>query len=394
MEDNKPIKRIDMSQIEDGQSIFRGNLLDKDGKIIGPIPTREYLSLEKYSSEIRAVPEEDEFKTMLWVDIDALEFSENRWLVKDLVPKGGSVVIASVSGDGKSWIAMELAKSISTGKNFLDEERFKTVQAKVLYIDIENPQREIQRRGRQLSFSQNDQMEFLTKGHLNLNDDDRVEELIAVIEEKGIKVVIVDTFRAVSGGLKEEKAEEVRTFFNRFMELKHSEISLIWLDHFHKPSQFQSRIPKKEFLFGSQDKTANVEILLMLSKDGDDIFVYQRKNRLDKEIHEFKISLLDDVSEDGTKHTSLVYGGEIDERESKKESAKQFIQEILKDGPMTTPEMIVLLRKEIRVAEKNTREALKELLTEKTIDRRKNGRKDEYFLINNSDNDDKSLDDF
>lgn len=55
MENINPVERIDMSKIKDGQSIYRDNLLDKDGNIIGPVPKKIYSSQEEYSKELEEI---------------------------------------------------------------------------------------------------------------------------------------------------------------------------------------------------------------------------------------------------------------------------------------------------------------------------------------------------
>lgn len=334
--------------------------------------------LKRYKEE-----EEKEQKILLWRDIDAMEFPNDRWRVRDLIPKDGMTILASISGEGKTWTALSLARDISLGKDFLGQERFKTVQGKVLYMDAENALSEIQRRCRQLSFTDTDQLLFKPVDQLNLNDEDKVLELIELVRKEGIKVVIIDTFRALAGGLKEERAEEVRAFFSRFKELKGGEISIVWLDHYRKPSNFEGRVPKKEFLFGSQDKTANIETLLMMKKEEDDITVYQRKNRLGKEIPAFKMTIMDHTDEDGSTKTLIEFGGEIDEKESKKDIAKEFIPNILADGPRTTPELEKITCQQAKVGGRNVRDALGELYKENVVGRRRRGKPYEYFLITN-----------
>jgi predicted transcriptional regulator len=322
---------------------------------------------------------------MSWGDIDSLKFDPDRWRINTLIPKAGAVILASISGEGKTWVALEFAKCISTGAPLFNEDRFKVQKGRVLYIDAENGSRELQRRGRMLSFVANENLIFFPADDLNLNNGAWSDELMRQINEKRIDVVIIDTFRAVAGGLQEEKAEEVRAFFARYKKLKDDDVCIIWLDHFRKPDHFAGKIPKKEHLFGSQDKTASVEVLLMMKKEQNDITMYQRKNRLDREIREFKITMNDEETAGGEKKISLVYAGEVDEAESKKNEAKEYIPEILKEEPRTTKQIKQILQTEKKIGQRNTREALKELLDEKIIERRKKGREDEYFLTEQTD---------
>lgn len=319
-------------------------------------------------------------KTALWGELDAMQFPADRWRVKNLVPKAGAIILAAVSGEGKTWVALELARCIAMGADFLGDTQFATVQGKVLYIDGENSMSEIQRRGRQLQLTNSDQLHFLPIDTLNLNDEIETGELIDEIEKKHFDVVIIDTFRAVAGGLKEEKAEEVRTFFSRFKSLKERGVALVWLDHYRKPSNFEGKLPKKEFLFGSQDKAAGVEVLLMMKKEESEIAIYQRKNRLGTEIRPFKTRLEDTGSNGAPIKTTLTYAGEIDEKESKKDAAKEYIPELLAVGPKTTPEIKEVFRLNKKAGPRNVQDALSELLAEGVVDKRKKGKRDEYFL--------------
>ena len=155
-------------------------------------------------------------------------------------------------------------RCIATGENFLGSEEFATEKGNVLYIDQEMPASELQKRCRQLGLSERDQkIWFFTNESeepLNLSKEAKVNWLLEFIEKEKIKVVFIDTLRAVAGGLKEEKAEEVRAFFNLFRQVKNRGVTIVFLDHCRKPNHFEGKIPKKEQLFASQDKAASVEI--------------------------------------------------------------------------------------------------------------------------------------
>jgi predicted ATP-dependent serine protease len=378
-------------------SIARQNLYDWDQRMVG---SPETWSTRK--TEVDAVFESilkrelgnrsTESKTFAvkiellnWGEINALAFPPNRWLINGVIPKAGVVILAAISGEGKTWVALEMARAIATGAPLFGQEKFNVKKGRVLYIDAENGRKEIQRRGRQLGFKEDDDIAFFVADDINLNDDAWCEELKQKISSEGIDVVIVDTFRGVAGKIQEEKAEEIRAFFNRYKGLREKEVCIIWLDHFRKPDHFAGKVPKKEHLFGSQDKTGNSDILLMMKKEENDITIYQRKNRLGEEIKEFKILMKDEDLADGSRRTTLIYEGEVDEEESKKEIAKEYIRLILVDNPKTTSEIKRMLQNDKEIAQRNVREALKDLLIEKVIRRRKKGREDEYYLPNVAD---------
>lgn len=322
-----------------------------------------------------------------WPEFSSIKFPTQRWRINNLIPMQGFVILAGISGEGKSWTAMEMAKCIASGKSFLGTEDFKVQQGRVLYIDMEMPKSEIQRRGNQIGLH-SDQFYIFTSDRFNLNPESHLDfdKLERFIRENNISTVIIDTFRAVSGGLKEERADEIREFFNLFKEFKDKEVVIVFLDHFRKPSRFEGKVPKKENLFSSQDKVASVEVLLMIQKDeaSEEINVYQRKNRLGLEINPFKISIKDDCDEKGIQRTRITFGGWIEDGETKKEQAKPLIKLILEDGGKTRKEIIDLALEE-NIGEKNTSDALRELQKLEEIKVTKKGREN-YYELNTAEN--------
>ncbi len=347
--------------------------------------TKFQIAQMKYEDERRL--KEMSLQATVWPEFSNIKFPTQRWRIKNLIPMQGFVILAGISGEGKSWTAMEIAKCIASGKDFLDTEDFKVQQGKVLYIDMEMPKSEIQRRGNQIGLC-SDQFYIFSSDKFNLNPESShdFDKLDRFITEYKISTVIIDTFRAVSGGLKEERADEIREFFNLFKAFKDKEVVIIFLDHFRKPSRFEGKVPKKENLFSSQDKVASVEVLIMIQKDeaSEEINVYQRKNRLGLEIKPFKISIRDDHDNEGVQHTHITFGGWIEDGETKKEQAKPIIKLILAEGGKTRKEVLDLAMEE-NIGEKNTSDALRELQKLEEIKVTKKGREN-YYELNTAEN--------
>lgn len=344
------------------------------------LETEQLLEENSYSMRSDLVP-------VSWNEINSREYEEQAWRIKGLIPKSGSTILASISGERKTWVALEMAKCISQGTNFLDSEQFSVEGCNVLFLNAENAWNEIQRRGRQLGFTNksSNALHILNTDDVNLGSEKGKNWLKACIEYHDIGIVFVDTFRAVAGALREEKAEEIRQFFSRFNSLKNSGISVVWLDHCRKPSNFDGKQPKKEHLLGSQDKTASVEVLLMIRSEpgAEGIDVYQRKNRLAVELPPFRILMKDSEEAEG-KRTILSYGGELEEQESKKEEAKELILTILESGEQTTKQILEQTRKQ--VGSKNTRGALADLVQEGLVAVSKQSRENLYALIRELEN--------
>lgn len=341
--------------------------------------------LERVKDDIESVVQPS-ISIQTWSDIDALTFSDDMWRIKSLIPVAGIVFLAGISGERKTWLAFEIANALTTPRNFLHSSRFSVEGCNVLYIDCEMGDFLVRKRGRQLGFNDEHlfQTYFITKDALNLNDDDGadLEDVIAIIKKRDVKLVIIDTFRAVAGGLKEEKAEEIRSFFSRFMQLKDLGVCVIFLDHLRKPNHFEGKTPKKEHLFASQDKVAVADVLIMMrTEPGSEITsVYQRKNRLAPEIEPFTFRMEDtDISSESNR-TSLIYDGEIGGEESVIEKAQEVILGALEEGPRTRKELLNIVYKEVKVAERRASDAIRELESSQFIEVSKRGKENLYTL--------------
>ncbi len=386
----KSIRRLDpFLKLEKGQYIGGEGIYDADGKLIGPLPVKEYSSLEEWQKEIKEshdinISEEGETPVPVsWNDFSKIIFPPQKWKIKYLIPFQGFVIIAAPSGEKKTWIAMEMVHSITTGTPFLNNPDFEVIGCNVLYIDQEMPKATFQERGKALGFDKSIHETWLiNQDSLNLNNDENIEILFDFIEKKKIGIVFIDTLRAVAGGLKEEKAEEVRKFFNRFKALKNKGVAVVFLDHCRKPQLFEGKIPKKEQLFASQDKLASIEVLNMLRSESasDDIFFFQRKNRLHKEIKPFKAIMEEEREGDILKKMVIKYGGEFDETQTKKDQAKEIIVENLKEDGKTRQELIKIVYSIAKIGERNTSEALRELEEKKMILLGKRGKQNYYTL--------------
>jgi hypothetical protein len=319
-----------------------------------------------------------------WSVMNSWSFPETKWRIKNLIPREGFVILASISGESKTWLALEMAKSIALGADFLDDSQFKTLEGNVLYIDAEMSKSEMQRRGRQLGLSEKNSKLFILSDDVDfqkLHSDD-LWWLETFIRENKISTVFIDTFRAVAGGLDELKAEKVREFFNGFKSFKDMGVAIVFLDHQRKPNHFEGKVPKKEHVFASQDKIASVEILLMIKRDesGENIDCYQRKNRLGKEFNPFRILMTDEIDDQSNRHTILKYGGELIEDDIAKDKAKDFILTMLTEQGRTRKEVLTILSGEVKIGERNISQALRELVDQKKIKVKKQGKQNYYYL--------------
>jgi Fic family protein len=113
----------------------------------------------------------------------------------------------------------------------------------------------------------------------------------------------------------------------------------------------------------------------------DDVAVYQKKNRLGKEIQPFKL-LMEDVKDEFevVTATKLIYSGNFEEKEFKLDEAKELILGALADGTKTINEFVELGKQE-EIGASNIRRAIKSLKEHKHIQKNgKRSREDLYIL--------------
>jgi len=323
-----------------------------------------------------------------WQSFNYEEFPPEQWRVKDLIPVASKVIIAAPSGEKKSWFVMELARCIASGEPFLGRDEFKVKQGKVLYIENESPRREVQRRGRLLNFqSAADHIWLiLSQDNLDLGHSAPVERLYEWVKANNIETIIIDTFRSVSGGLKEEKAEEMRQFFSRFNKFVNDNITVIFTDHCRKTHQMENKtVPKKEQLFGSQDKLAVVECLIMLRNDlgSERVRVHQKKNKSQKECKPFSLRIYD--LDEGT--IKLEYEDEIDDAAVRLEAAKEQVMTFLAEQEEMTDTRTVVVALQGKSPKNAVEEALKSMRESEEIEHQKEGRKFIYRIKKECDDD-------
>lgn len=339
-----------------------------------------------------------------WSEVAKIKFPENQWRISQIIPLSGFTFIAATSGGKKTWVAADMVEAITKPRLFLHNEFFQTQGCNVLYIDGEMALSEFQRRGRQLGFDDERKYKIylLNVDNLNLYSEESkdLERVIEFVKSHEVAVVILDTFRAVAGGLKEEKAEEIRMFFNRLKALKDMGVSVILLDHLRKKLPGEGKTPNKEQLFSSMDKAANSDVIEMLKPDdaSDNLIMYQVKNRLGKDLRPFRIKMTDSsFPDDPNNRTKLEFDDWLEEDETLIAQAKVVIVEALADGPKKRKELLTIAKKAKITGERTVRRAYKELEEAGIITSKKIGRELTFTLADpskqevadeNADNDD------
>ncbi len=129
--------------------------------------------------------------------LQRMKLDPTKWLVREILPQGAAVLAAG-SKVGKSWMALDLAVSVASGRQFLGYE---TVQSGVLYLALEDSFNRLQDRlSKMLEGSPAPEGLELMTAFANL--DDGFEDMLRGYIRGGrenVKLVIVDTLQRVRG---------------------------------------------------------------------------------------------------------------------------------------------------------------------------------------------------
>lgn len=328
----------------------------------------------------------ENFAPISLAEFKEMNFPPIKWRINGLIPEQAVISLSSPAGVAKTWTALDISLSIASGKNFLEQEDFRSTKGKVLYLDAEMGLRSIHKRCMQLGYGELEELEsfyILNSYEFNMRTEGSVEYLKKFIEEKNIDVLIIDTFRPFSGGADENSGTEVREFFQNFYSLRDKGLSIIILDHHRKKAPMEGKRPTKEKLIGSQDKMASVDVALMLHEDSRNkiIEIHQVKNRFSEELPPFGFKMIDEKDDNGKIIRTRLEFAEIQTDEiNKLEKAKELILDILvEQGPKSRSDLISLL-KEAGIGETICDKARKKLIEEEIVNEVQNGRKKEYFV--------------
>lgn len=159
------------------------------------------------------------------------------WIVEDLIAKGVKTVIGGMTGANKSYFVMEMAVRIACGiGEFMGHGIPK--QYKVLYVNLEISNDEVNRRIQKIISNLNVDYEGLTNLNINVFDndtfDDVWEKIGNTVEKVKPELLIVDNLYA-STSINLSRNDEIKKLLRRIDNVVTSnDISLILVAHFNK----------------------------------------------------------------------------------------------------------------------------------------------------------------
>jgi 5S rRNA maturation endonuclease (ribonuclease M5) len=273
-----------------------------------------------------------------------------KWDVEDILPEGGVTLLSAPPSHYKTWLALDIARSVSTGGNFLGRP---TRPKQVYYIDRENPRTVLRNYLRKLGVTGYEPLKVWPlwsdrEAPLFPSDD-----YLELARERPL-IIFDSLIRFYSKGVDENKSTDISQIMSFLRSLIKEGATVLVLHHTGKADKSEYR--------GSSDILGGVDMAYTIKKS-EGLYVLNLKCiksrfQMEKDIPVEIVS--DDVSlrfEDAT--LRIVQAKEKEELETM-EAIRGVIQEFQDqhDKPPNQSELIALVNEKLGISKHDTRPLL------------------------------------
>jgi hypothetical protein len=300
---------------------FEDEILEIDSGfvVIGEKTTDSFVG-DKF--EQKPSTQNNSFKFQSISDILRKDYGETEWLVDKIIPIETVNIISGEPQNYKTWITMELAKCVASGKSFLDH--FDVIQGAVLVIDEEDSERTVKKRFSSLGITEDSTLPlyYLNQAGFRTNDLSGMKIVVDFVKNNNIKLVVFDSLVRIHTG-DENSAKDMSNVLRTLQEIVKCGATVI-LTHHHRKGAVGST--SSQNLRGSSDILAGVDMhmVTVFKKDENCIYLEQTKLRQDELTPPFKV-LVKWTEENENKYISLSYAGNKDLKSVKEDSIKYEI---------------------------------------------------------------------
>lgn len=180
------------------------------------------------------------------------------WVIEDLIHKQGLAIVAAPPGIGKTQFSLNLALSVSSGRDFLNWKVSRP--RRVLFLSLEMMQPELKfyldKMATEFTEKEKELFDsncfFLARQAFRLNSETNQRLLLDWIDEIQPEGIFIDSLSRCTGGdLEKGEIDTVFDFLNK--EIRDKRGCFLWFVHHNRKANFQQKQPKKlEDLYGSQ----------------------------------------------------------------------------------------------------------------------------------------------
>lgn len=198
-----------------------------------------------------------------WSTFMTTDFGDVDWLPGQLMVRGQQIALVGDGKAGKSLLTQEWSWRMAAGLPFLGDDCGRP-PLRVLYVDQENPQEEIQARLRSFGAKPDTLENLVYLSFPPFRALDTVEgavDVVAAVEEHRADVVVFDTISRMIRGKENDSDTWLAVYRCTMLPLKARKVSSIRLDHFGKDADRGAR--------GSSAKTQDIDHVWELTAQTD-----------------------------------------------------------------------------------------------------------------------------
>lgn len=216
-----------------------------------------------------------ELEILRWPEMQkkVAETGDLEWLVPDVLLAGGLAFISAPAGGGKSWVAADLVRCLSSGGYWLGQ--LEVTVCNVLYIDEEMGVTGMYHRLSGLSAAP-DTLFYMDQQGVRVDNPAHMDQILKVIKEHDIRIVIIDTFVRVHGQ-DENDNSRMSSLYRSFKQIKQTGCSILALHHNRKMGT-ESGVAHEQ-MRGAGDIAAQADTVFNISKKDNVYTMRATKNR-------------------------------------------------------------------------------------------------------------------
>ncbi len=163
------------------------------------------------------------YPILSYEDLEEWAETEIDWILTDLISPGDKILISGPQKSYKTWIALDLARSLTSGANFLKRAEWRPQQkVKVLFVQEEGSKSAWAKRTTKMGLTGEDKENFLTfhRQGIKFTDSSTVDTMIAVCREQNIQVVFFDPLQRMMPGVNENDSNETGVVWDEIFRLQ------------------------------------------------------------------------------------------------------------------------------------------------------------------------------
>lgn len=238
--------------------------------------------------------QQDEIKIIWEHELPNYVEEEKEWIIEKLIPTKSVCVLTGKRGTMKTFIALNMAYSISSGSDFLN--KYSTRKGGVIYLDKENgigimkDRTSMVKKGMELE-NQKLNIGFICFSQLKI---DRLGDIISiekVIEKYKPLLLIVDTYRRGISFDENDAGEVSKLFVDTLRPLVEKyDFSILLIHHDRKSGEREG--DEMDTIRGSSDLANYADIIIRMQRNKGELILKQLKNRNAAEEPPMKINNL------------------------------------------------------------------------------------------------------